>query len=901
VPLTPGTRVGVYDVTEQIGEGGMGQVFRATDTSLGRQVAIKVLPAAFAADPERTARFEREAKTLASLNHPHIAAVYGFEKSSAAMYLVMEHVDGEDLSRRIARGPIPLDEAIPIARQIAEALAAAHDQGIVHRDLKPANIKVRTDGTVKVLDFGLAKAMDPGNASRESGAGLANSPTITTPAMTAAGMIMGTAAYMSPEQAKGRIADKRSDIWSFGCVLYEMITGKKLFDAEDVSETMAAVLRADLDWQALPAGLPKSVRALIEGCLKRDRKERIGDIAVAQFLLKQTEGSPSPARAQASPAWKMIAAALALSTIAAIAVAGYVYRSRPAAEVTEFLIEPSAKNIFVTALRTGTSVQVSPDGTRLAYTARDEAAHVLIWVRPLNSLLARPLVGTDEAEFPFWSPDSKSLAYFAKGKLFKIDANGGPAQTLCNAQGARGGAWGVNSEIVFGGGTGGGLTRISTAGGDPVSITKAKEGDHRFPTFLPDGRHVLFYLQAVGAGENGGLYVAALDSGEIKLVAKSETSGVYAAPGVVLFVRGGSLVAQHFDLATLTVTGEPVLLAEHVESGVFAGVLSYSVSTTGVLAYGLGSGRSDIYALTWLDRHGKELGVVGEAQNYIGFDLSPDGKSVVVHRHEQGTGGDLWVIDIARSATSRLTFDALQDNSAPVWSADGKRVAYASLRQGRFEIVSKPTSGATTETPLLRANGSAAPGGWSPDGKYLVYEAADPAVSGGNAIDIGLVTIDGGKQTPLLTSRFEERTPRISPDGRWLAYESDETGRSEIYVRRFPSGEGKWQVSTAGGVEPTWRRDSKELFFIDRVQLGSVMAVDVHGAGDAFSAGTPQALFETNALSPGHPGVDAGLRYAVTADGQRFLVARNPRASTFFAPTSSPIAVVTNWMELLTK
>jgi serine/threonine protein kinase len=897
----------VYEVTEQIGEGGMGQVYRATDTTLGRQVAIKMLPAAFAADVERVARFEREAKTLASLNHPHIAAIYGFEKTPSGHALVMELVEGEDLAHRLNSGAIPPAEAVAIAKQVADAIADAHERGIVHRDLKPANIKVTQDGVVKVLDFGLAKAMDQGSGTRDQGSGpsgletLANSPTITTPAMTQAGMILGTAAYMSPEQAKGRPADKRSDIWSFGCVLFEMLAGQKAFAGEDVSETLAAILRAEPDVTKLPPNVSQQLRRIIDGCLKRDRKQRFADIAVVQHLLSEPQHTAPASAPAASSLWKVAAAIFAVTTIAALGVPLMLRRPPAPPEVVRFQITPPEKSAFVTGGRTGTTPAISPDGSRIAYTLRDETGAIRIWIRPIAALAAQPLAGTENAEFPFWSPDSQSLGFFASGKVMRIDVDGGAPQTVCAAAGgARGGAWGPHGEIVFGGGVssgpGNGLNRVPAAGGNPTAVTLPATGDHRFPSFLPDGRHVFFYWQAPGASE-AGLYVVNLESAQPVRLADAETSAVYSEPGVILFGRQNSLFAQPFDLATLQLSGNPTAVATTLESGVFAGVLAFSVSRGGTLAYGIGTGRVPEVLLTWFDREGKQLGSVGDPENYLGVELSPDGKQLAVHRHQNGVGGDLWTVDLQRGAASRVTFDAAQDNSSPVWSPDSRRIAYTSLRNQAFAIFERSANGTGEERAVGDAS-RASPRSWSKDGRWMTYTVGDPA----STADVWLTTLDGSlKPSPLLATPFLETHPAISPDGKWLAYASTETGRPEVYVRPFPQGDGKWQISTQGGTEPRWRGDSKELFFLDRSQLGFMMSVELMPAGTALTPTAPRQLFATTMLMYTHPGPMGWWRYAVSSDGQRFIMPVNPRSTSFNASSSSPMVVVSNWAETVKK
>jgi Tol biopolymer transport system component len=884
----------------------MGEVYRARDTNLGRSVAIKLLPAALAGDAEREGRFAREAQILASLNHQHIAAIYGLEQWEGTRFLVLELVDGETLAQKLKthglRG-LAIDEVVSIARQIAEALQAAHERGIIHRDLKPANIALTSEGQVKVLDFGLAKFTGSDNAPDSVSPTVSQSPTLTV-AATQAGMILGTAAYMSPEQAKGRTADKRSDIWAFGCVLFEMVTGRRPFDGEDVSDTLAAILRADPDWTLLPPGLPAALRTLVEGCLKKDRAQRIGDIAVAQFLLQQpiTRAAAEPAATASrggSGAWRVAAAVLALTSIAGAAAAIYAIRTRPTPEVTRFSIMPPEKGAFVTGGRTGSSVAISPDGRRLAYTARDETGRVQIWLRPVDSLSALPLPGTENAEFPFWSPDSRSIAFFASGKLLRVDvAGGGLPQTICDADGARGGAWSRGDVIVYGGGTGTGLMRVPAGGGTPVALTKVDQGDHRFPSFLPDGRHVLFRVNIPGQPDASGLHLAALDSPDVKRLTQASTSAVYAEPGVLLFVRDSTLMGQAFDLQTLSLNGDAMPVGERVEAGTFDGLLSYSVSDNGTLAYGIGSGRGNELQLTWFDRTGKPVGTVGEPGNYVGLDMAPDDKRLVVHRHDVGVGGDLWVHDLVNNRTSRLTFDPPQDNSSPVFSPDGRHIAFASLRNDRFEIYTKPTDGSAVEEHVDVPHGMAGPKSWSPDGTILVYEANDPQTNS----DVFLLPLSGKrKPEPVAASAFNERSPAVSPDGRWVVYASDETGRPELYVKPFPAGSGKWQITSSGGVEAQWRGDSREIFYRDSVQLGALWAVDVFASARAFDVGEPRRLFERSWVVAGHRGALGLRQFAVTRDGQRFLVPANPRVLEFSDAVSEPIVVVTNWAATLRK
>ena len=906
MPLSAGARLGFYEILSAIGAGGMGEVYRARDTKLNRDVAIKVLPALFANDAERLGRFTREAQTLASLNHPNIAAIYGIEESNpsagagqaAFRALIMELVEGEDLSVHIARGPMPIADALPIARQIVEALEAAHELGIVHRDLKPANIKVRTDGTVKVLDFGLAKAMD---LAGESGADAANSPTLSVHA-TGRGTILGTAAYMSPEQARGRPVDKRSDVWAFGCVLYEMLTGTRAFDGEDATEIISAVVKSEPDWNAFPAGVPAHVRAVVTRCLVKDRKARIPDLSVVRFMLDGPIAAEAPAGAAPAPQrrsamiWKAATFLFVLTTLAGGA-AWYLGRSATPA-VVRFLVSAPDNATFTLVGRPAAMPAISPDGRTLAFTAQDANGKRLLWVRPIDSLAAQPLVGTDGAGPPFWSPDSRSIGYAVPGKLMKIAATGGPPQTLCTLSGptiiTRGGAWNRDGVIVFNNGPAP-LYRVSSAGGQatPIGQLSAGESARQFPSFLPDGRHVLYH--ASGSDEVSGLYVTSLDTGESKRVLESTTGGIYAPQsGHLLFVRQGTLLAQPFDPKTLTLAGEPVPIAERVESAAVNGLVAFSLSDTGVLAYGIGAAAGAGFEMVWVDRQGKVTGTAGPPGQYRGLDLAPDGSRVAAHRHD-GEGGDIWLTDLSRGTTSRFTFDATQDNSSPSWSPDGSRIAFSSIRAGKRGVYVRPANNAGDEERLFEADAAVlmepVPLRWTPDGRSLLFGMYDPKT----LKDLWLLPVSGEqKAAPLLRTPFSEHHGQISPDGKWLAYMSNETGVDEIYVQPASPGAGKWSISTGGGVVPRWRGDSRELFYMAG---GKMMAVDVTANGSAFEAGTPKALFDHVTVNAAHSDY---FPFAVTKDGQRFLISRRT-SSAAEESTQAPIVVVLNWMQGLGK
>ena len=907
-----GTRIGVYDVVAKIGEGGMGAVYRATDTSLSRQVAVKVLPDAFASDAERLARFEREAKTLASLNHPHIAAIYGFEKSGGMHALVMELVEGDDLSVRIAAAHrlsptahgLPLDEALPIARQIAEALEAAHEQGIIHRDLKPANIKVRSDGTVKVLDFGLAKALDPGGGAGQAGragaeAGvyrpdrpdrpdLSASPTLTSPAMlTGAGMILGTAAYMSPEQAKGRTVDRRADVWAFGCVLYEMLTGTRAFAGADIQDTFVAIMRDEPDWTRLPATLPQALVAYLKRCLQKDARQRVqsmGDVRLALEGGFETAASPTTAAvAPAAPrgrlAWTARAVAAAVIVALATPAALYFRRAAPDPIVTrlELATPPTSDPL---------SMALSPDGRQIAYIATTEGQPKL-WVRPFDQATATALPGTDGAAYPFWAPDGRAIGFFADGKLKRIGLSGGGPQVVADAPTGRGGTWNADEVIVFSPRSVSGLLRVPAIGGTPAAVTELKVGDnsHRWPQFLPDGHHFLFTL-GLGQTDTRGTYVGSLDGGTPTRVVPDEVAAVFASPDRLLVVRQGVLMALHFDPVRAVVSGDPVPVARSVGVDTTLSRGAFTVSATGVLAHRPGGGQRR--QLTWLDRAGRTVGTVNGPDDASPANpaLTRDGQQVAVQRTIQGNT-DIWLLD-ARGVPSRFTFDSNLDN-LPVWSADGRRVVFQSSRSGTGNLFVKPADGSAEEQALLVTPEGKAPQDWSPDGRTLLYTALSPKTG----VDLWALPLDGDKKPfPVLQTAFNEMDAQFSLDGHWIAYVSNQSGEAEVFVRAFPESRGQWQVSTAGGTQPRWRADGKELFYVARD--GRLTATPIVTAADGLSLapGAPAALFPVRLAS----GVSVGVgtfnerpQYAVAPDG-RFLV--NLALDTEATP---PISIVLNW------
>ena len=884
--LSPGTRLGVYEITAPLGEGGMGQVFRARDTKLDRDVAIKVLPEAFAHDADRLARFTREAKTLASLNHPHIAAIYGLEESDGITALVMELVEGDDLSQRIAGGAIPLDEALPIAKQIAEALEAAHEQGIIHRDLKPANIKVRSDGTVKVLDFGLAKALDAG-AGGAGGAGrdVSQSPTLTSPAMTQAGMILGTAAYMSPEQAKGRPVDRRADIWAFGAVLFEMLTGTRAFPGEDITDTIVSVISKEPDWSALPAAVPVRVTQALRVCLRKDAKQRAHDMADVRLALEgafETAAPQSPTSTTASSrSGRPLIAALAVVTVFAIVLAvpavRYLRQTPPPV--------PPEMRVELTTPGTDAPLQfaLSPDGRSLVFVASGDGPSRL-WLRALDKTEARPLAGTEGATYPFWSPDSRSVGFFAATTLMRLEVAGGRPQVLATLTGnSFGGSWSADGTILFTRQSTSPLWRIPAAGGEPVAVTHVdapRQRSHRSPQFLPDGRHFLFFVS--GTPEAAGIYLGALDGGEPRRLTDADSAAQFLMPDQVVFVRQGTLVARRLDLARWELTGDPVTLADRVGVDASARFAGFAVSAAGAVAYRAGDSGSP--QLTWFNRMGKAVGAAGEPDpNSMGTpELSPDGRRVAISRTVQDNM-DIWLLDLLRGGWTRLTSAASTDLYG-VWSPDGMRIAFTSNRKGVFDLYLKPSNGTGTEDIAVESPITKVPQDWSSDGRWLLYYETNPTTGR----DLLARDMSGADHTPRVVANtsFQEVLGQLSPDEHWVTYQTDESGRFEVVVQRFPDATGKWQVSTAGGVAPRWRADGKELYFL--APDATMMAVPVTAAGTSFEVGTPVALFPTRIVGGGTVATNRP-QYAVARDG-RFLI-NQPVADA----TAAPITLLLNW------
>jgi serine/threonine-protein kinase len=886
--------IGHYRITEKIGEGGMGEVFRATDTKLKREVAVKILPNVFANDPNRMARFGREAQLLASLNHPNIATIHGLEESEGQRALVMELVEGETLVERLRRGPIPLEECLNLARQIAEALEAAHEQGIIHRDLKPANVKITPSGTVKLLDFGLAKALE-GEPGTSSASEPSQSPTLSAMA-TAAGMILGTASYMSPEQARGQKVDRKSDVWSFGAVVYEMLTGRQLFGGETVSDALARVLERQPDWESLPPKTPPSIRRLLRRCLEKNLRKRLQAMGDARLVIEECleepavawqeipVSAPPPERYRALP-WG-VAALLALALALTLLI---LWPARePPASTVRLNAELSGSSLFADV---GSAIVLSPDGTRLAYVVGDGNSRKL-YTRSLDQLEGAPLSGTEGAYHPFFSPDGKWVGFVTRNELKKVSVSGGAPLTLSQINLSRGASWGADDTIVFAATPGSGLSRIPAAGGTPEPLTALAQGEasHRWPQILPGGKAVLFTSHATSSNfDDANLEVVDLKTRQRKVLHRGGSYARYLASGHLVYAREATLFAAPFDLRRLELTGSPAPILQGVIHSPYHGSAQFDVSEGGLLVYLGGSAERLQYSMVWVDREGKPTPLSPDRRTYGEPHFSPDGRRLAVQVHDTGkTNVDVWVYDLERGVGTRLTFDESAD-VAPFWSPDGKRVVFSSDSGGVFNIYWKRSDGSGEAERLTESQNTQYGSSFSPDGKYVAFHQSNAKT----ANDIYVLPLEGERKPELfLGTPFSETEAAFSPDGRWIAYQSNESGSTEIYLRPFPAGGGKWQVSTDGGTYPRWSRTGRELFY----RKGSgLMAVSVSSAGESFVAEKPRQLYEGAFMTLSVGGMTLA-DYDVAPDGKRFVMMQGEQKAQEMKAT-----FVFNWFEDLRR
>jgi len=872
--LTSGAKLGSYEILAAIGAGGMGEVYRARDTRLGRDVALKVLPEAFAADRERMARLRREAQVLASLNHPNIAAIYGFEDSGAMHALVMELVEGPTLAERVKQGAIPLEEALPIAKQICEAVEYAHERGIIHRDLKPSNVKVTPEGQVKVLDFGLAKAIE-GDASATS---VENSPTLSAMA-THAGFLLGTAAYMSPEQARGKNADRRSDIWAFGVVLFEMLSGKRLFSGETTSDTLAAVIRAEPEWERLPSGTPPRIRELLQRCLKKEPRQRLQSIGDARIALEEAlsgAASPELAARAVAPAQSKWARALpwAVAAVCLMAAIGFgarsLFREPEVMEVVRSSILPPANFAFEPY-----NFAISPDGRHLAFVALGPDGKDTLWVRLLSAANAQQLNGTEGASFPFWSPDSRRIGFAADMRLKAVDIEGGTTQSLCDLNFAEsfGGTWNSSGTILFAPRLQGPLSRVADIGGVPVDVTRMPHPDTNqslhWPFFLPDGQHFFYFVNWSSAGDSpgNGIYVSSLDSGQSKIIFPDVTGSVQYAAGDVLYVQDRRLMAQPFDTKRLDATGPAVPLTDQeIEDLLVLHNSGFSVSQNGVLVFQ--SAADSPSQLVWYDPKGKELGQLPEA-GYRDPQLSPDGQMLAVASDDLGNGQHfIRIYDLKRNISTRLTEGG--DEEFPIWSRDGKSVLY-STGPGQTQGIDEAAADGAGTPRILVKGPTVSPDDCSPDGRFLLFVVPE----------MGHPAIKVYSMSRRAISQFAiGAESKFSPDGKWVTYES-----GQIFVQPFPGPGARIQVSNAGGSQPVWSHDGKEIFYIQPDRKLLAASFDPQKG----VAGTPHVIFQTRIM----PGI-AKWQYTVAPDG-RFLINSLP------TDHAAPLTLVTNWPALLKK
>jgi serine/threonine-protein kinase len=870
-----GRRLGTYEIRLMLGAGGMGEVYRAHDTKLGRDVALKILPELFTRDPDRLSRLEREARALAALSHPYVAGIYGIEDfddgGTSTRALILELVEGETLADRLAHGALPLAEALNVARQIAEALEAAHERGIIHRDLKPANIKITPSGVVKVLDFGLAKAV--GESGSHDQAQLATGPV----GETREGVILGTLAYMSPEQARARPVDKRTDVWAFGCVLYETLTGRRAFIGETSPDLIAGIIEREPEWSGLPRNLSPALRRLLRRCLEKDPQQRLRDIGDARLEIQEEiqqtrSGTATVGDSGFSGRGNRLRRRLVVAGVAAAgAVAGGLIVAQfdtsleePAPPAAHFMVQlpPNSRLASIDF----PAIATSPDGSLVAYVAT-RGGQSELFVRPMNSVDPIPLAGTANATTPFFSPDSRWIGFFADGQLKKISTSGGPAITLCAAPVGAGASWGANGMIVFAGTTGAGLSRVSDAGGEPEPITQlnAQTGEfsHRWPEWLPGEEAVLYTVGTTGSWDDAEIVAQSFVSGERSVVVRGGTNPHYT-PGYLVYSRGGAILAVPFDPENLTVTGPTVQVLDNVVQS-FDGAAQLSLSRSGSAVYVAGVFESDQRRLATVDRSGAPTPIAAPPRPYATPRLSPDGGRLLVTL--EGETSELWLYDIAPGTLTQLTFDA--GARFPVWSPDAQRVAFSSNKAGALNLFLIDIARRGAGERLTSSDNLQVAGSWTSDGRTLAFVEQHPV----RGRDIRLITPSDRSARSWLDSMFEEGAPRFSPDGRWLAYVSNESGRQEVYIRMLAGSPGPLPVSNSGGAEPVWARDGRELFYREG---NTMMAVRFTGSGADLKVGRPQALFDGQFA---RGSIDAA-NYDVSPDGQRFLMVQSDQQSS---------------------
>jgi len=886
--MTPGTKLGRYEIRSKLGAGGMGEVYQGRDTQLGRDVAVKVLPTTISNDADRLRRFEQEACAASALNHPNILVVHDIGIHDGTTYVVSELLEGETLRKRIGGTALSQRRAVDYALQIANGLAAAHEKGIIHRDLKPDNIFITKDGRVKILDFGLAKLTQLDGTQSQT-----DVPTRRVD--TDPGVVMGTVGYMSPEQLKGRAIDPRSDIFAFGAILYEMLSGRRAFHGESAAETMSAILKEDPpELSDTNKSVAPALERLVNHCLEKNPEARFHSARDVAFALESISGSaagtnettiaqsviPTTSRARQWLPWAVVSAGLLLAGI----ITWTYFRRQPMEagpiESMRFpIVMPEKAVIFGPPT-------ISPDGRYVVFRLNTGDGKELLWLRPLGSFEARPLAGTDGALQPFWSPDSRSVAFFANGKLKRIGVSGGSAQTICDAPSNHSGAWGNDGTILFSRAVASGLYRVSAAGGTPSQVTTVdasrSEIEHIWPYFLPDGRHFLF-LARNAQPENSAIYVGALDSNETTRLLQAHSSVAFAPPGYVLFVRETTLMAQGFDADTLQLKADAFPLAEQTVRNSIIGRAMFSVSENGVLVYRVGGINNS--QLIWFDRSGKQLSALTQPGSNNAPSLSPDEKQVAVSRVDPNTAtaADIWLLDSERGSQIRLTTDPGVD-SFPSWSPNGDHITFVSTRNAVTSIYQKRSNGGSPEEPLVSSGELKYNPTWSPDGQTIIYSQLNPKTN----VDLYLLSLSGEKKsTSWLQTNFIEAQARFSPNGRWIAYISNETGQFEVYVESFPATGTKLPMSIGGGSQPQWRADGRELYYYNPER--KLMAVEVNGDGPTFKVGQARPLFEIRvaAIDQSFPG---NGYYTVTRDGKRFLVSSLPDT-----PDRQQINVVVNW------